>query len=60
MTRREFMDKKKIIIIDEQIDLLLTNICDAALKASGMEALKDVNALAAAVVDEQINEHDYI
>lgn len=54
------MDKKKIIIIDEQIDLLLTNICDAALKASGMEALKDVNALAAAVVDEQINEHDYI
>ena len=54
------MGKRKIIVIDETIDMHLTLICDAALKYLGMKALKDVNDLAEAVHEEQIDDSKYM
>lgn len=56
--REKFMEKRKVLVIDEKVDVLLTNICDAALKSSGFESLEDINALSDAVCDEPIDEHD--
>jgi len=50
------MEKRKVLVIDEKIDILLTNICDAALKSSGFQSLKDINALSDAVCDDLITD----
>jgi hypothetical protein len=50
------MEKRKLLVLDEKTDLLLTNICDAALKSSGFQILKDINELSDVVREEVIND----
>lgn len=50
------MEKRKVLVLDEKADILLTNICDAALKFSGFQILKDVNELSKVVQEEVIND----
>jgi hypothetical protein len=49
------MEKRKVLVLDEKTDLLLTNICDAALKSSGFQILKDINELSNVIREEDIN-----
>jgi hypothetical protein len=46
-----------VIVVDQEMDKMLTAICDAALKHSGMQSLQEINELAEAVVDEEYD-HD--
>lgn len=46
------MSNKKVIVIDEEIDKALGNICDAALRGSGMQIVGAVNTLIESVVEE--------
>lgn len=46
------MANRKVIVINEDIDKMLGNICDAALKGSGMQIISSVNALIDAVVED--------
>ena len=46
------MSNRKIIILDEEMDKILGNVCDAALKGSGMQIISSVNAVIEAVAEE--------
>lgn len=43
---------RKVIIVDEEMDKALGNICDAALKGSGMQVVTAVNSLIESVIEE--------
>lgn len=43
---------RKILVIDEQNDQLLTKICDAAFKAMGIQILGTVNQLVSKIHEE--------
>lgn len=46
------MANKKVIYVDEEMDKVLGNVCDAALKGSGMQIVAAVNAVIEAVSEE--------
>jgi hypothetical protein len=46
------MSNRKIIVIREEVDKMLGNICDAALKGAGMQVLSSVNGVIEAVVED--------
>jgi hypothetical protein len=46
------MSCRKIIIVDEEMDRTLANICDAALKWSGMQMLSAVNRVVGSVKED--------
>jgi hemerythrin len=43
---------RKIIVVDEEIHKMLVNICDAALKWSGIQMLSAVNQVVGSVKEE--------
>jgi hypothetical protein len=46
------MARRKIIIVDEEIDRMLSHICDAALKWSGMQMLSAVNRVVGSMQED--------
>jgi hypothetical protein len=53
MVHRLIMANRKVVVIDEEMDKILGNVCDAALKGSGMQIVASVNAVIEAVSEEQ-------
>ena len=53
------MDKRKIIVINDQIEKALSAVCDAALKYAGMQLIGAVNAVANAVQEEPEEAEEY-
>jgi len=49
------LETRKIIIIDEDVDKILTNIYDAALKFAGMQIRVSINSILQAIKEEQIH-----
>ncbi len=52
------MSKRRLIVLDKEMDTNLGTICNAALKSSGMEVFDDVNSLIRAVTEEWEYETD--
>jgi hypothetical protein len=52
------MANKKIIVVDEEMDKILGNVCDAALKGSGMQIVAAVNVVIEAVSEESCSDMD--
>lgn len=48
------MSSRKIIVVKEEVDKMLGNVCDAALKGAGMQILPSINGIIEAVVDEAV------
>lgn len=49
------MSIRKVIIVDKNVDLAITNICDAALKLDGLPMITAVNAVKESIVIENAN-----
>jgi len=45
---------RKIIVIDEELDRALGTVCDAALKAAGMQILPAVSTMIKSIVEEDV------
>ena len=52
------MTSRKIIVVDEEIHKILVNICDAALKWSGIQMLSAVNKVVGSV-KEDISQEEF-
>lgn len=50
------MENRKIIIVDEVIERVLANICNAALKYEGLPMIGSVNAVKDAIKEEHTGE----
>jgi hypothetical protein len=48
------LKKRKLIIITKEKEQLLVDLCDLALKGSGMQALQCVNAVASSIEEEDL------
>lgn len=46
------MESRKVIVIDEVIERVLANICNAALKYEGLPMIGSVNAVKDAIKEE--------
>jgi hypothetical protein len=48
------MKTRKIIVVDREIDRILDNVCDAALKFGGMQLRATITAIKNGVREEEI------
>jgi hypothetical protein len=49
---------RKIIVVDEVIDKVITNICNAALKFDGLPMIVNVNAIKGSIKEEELKSGD--
>ena len=49
---------RKLIVIDENMDKVIGAVCDAALKASGLQVISNVNDIIEGIVEEQFEGED--